>query len=356
MLYRFIRFHFFIFLFFITFLPGRLLSQASSLFDRDEVLSITLSGNLMELLKDRTGEPQYFPITLSYQDVGSKVTSIPIKAKTRGNFRRDKANCYYPPLLLNFSKESEKTIFSEQDKVKLVMPCQGDQYVVREYLVYKLYNLVSPKSFRARLVKITLDDPNLKEKDKEPLYGILLEEEEQMAKRNGMVLVERQLVRPEQTVPGDFLNMAVFEYLIGNTDWSVQYRQNVKLIASDTTTMPFTVPYDFDHSGIVDAPYARPAAALAMSSVRQRRYRGFCISDMVHYEKVIAHYNQLKESIYSVYTSTDLLDEKEKKSIVKYLDEFFETINNPKKIKEEFQYPCRKDGTGNVVIKGLNKN
>ncbi len=98
------------------------------------------------------------------------------------------------------------------------MPCQGEQYIIREWLVYKLYNLITPKSFRARLVKIKLED----EKDKKhpsPFYGMLLEEEQQMAKRNGSVSINKKL-RPEQTDNNSFLTMAVFEYLIGNTDWS----------------------------------------------------------------------------------------------------------------------------------------
>jgi hypothetical protein len=168
-----------------------------------------------------------------------------------------------------------------------------------------------------------------------------------------MVSIDRQLVKPERTQADDFLTMAVFQYLIGNTDWSVQYRQNIKLIAPDTLAWPVTVPYDFDHAGIVGAPYAKPAEALQLSSTRQRRFRGYCISDMAHFENVITHYNKIKEELYSVYTSETLLDENYVKATLKYLDDFYKTINDPKKLKEEFQYPCRKDGTGNVVIKGL---
>ena len=137
-------------------------------------------------------------------------------------------------------------------------------------MVYKLYNLVTPKSFKARLVQVTLEDDKNK-KPVTPFYGILLEEEKQMAKRNKLVSVVRK-IKPEQTQPDAFLNMAVFEYLIGNTDLSVQYLQNIKLLAKDFSAVPVTVPYDFDHAGIVSTPYAQPAEELQMSSVRQRRY------------------------------------------------------------------------------------
>lgn len=332
--------------------------QSAGLFDQDEVFTISLSGNLTELLKDRSGDPTYYPLTLSYKAPDSSIVTIPLRARTRGNFRRAKGTCAYPPLLLNFSKEAVRnTVFQHQDKVKLVMPCQGgDKYVVREYLVYKLYNEISLKSFQTRLVRIVLEDDNLKVKGSKSFYGILLEEEDQMANRNNMVSIDRKLVRPEQTQLNDFITMAVFEYMIGNTDWSVQYRQNVKLMAEDTLARPYTVPYDFDHAGIVDAPYAKPAAELELSSVRIRRYRGFCMGGMNPFESIFARLNELKTSLYAVYETNNLIDEAYRKSTLKYLDDFYKTINDPKRAKEEFLYPCRKDGTGNVVIKGLNKD
>ena len=328
----------------------------AGLFESDEVLSITLKGNLHDLLKNRDGDPKYYPLTLLLTEKDNNEVSIPVKVKTRGHFRRMKGNCEYPPLLISFSKEDRRSsaLFGKSVKLKLVMPCQSDEYVVREWLVYKLYNLVTPESFRARLVRVTLQDEKNK-KDSPPFFGILLEEEQQMARRNNAVPVTRKL-GPEQTMPDAFLNMAVFQYLIGNTDWSVQYLQNVKLIAEDSLAIAVPVPYDFDHAGIVNCPYAQPAEALQMNSVRQRRYRGYCINDMKIFDSVIVHYNNLKNDIYSLYTSCPLLNEKYIKATLKYLDEFYATINNQKALKKEWTYPCDKNGTGNVVIKGLSKD
>jgi len=331
--------------------------QASQdgLFGSKEVLSIELSGKLNDLLKDRGDAVRYHFMTLSYT-ANDSLIAIPLKVKTRGHFRKSRANCNYPPLLLNFSKERtpKNSLFAGQDKLKLVTPCQGDKYVVREYLVYQLNNLITPKSLKARLVKVVYTD-SLKGKKSDPLYGILLEDEDQMAKRNNSVVVERKSVKPERTQPEDFLTMAVFEYLIGNTDWSVQFLQNVKLLAKDSLGMASTVAYDFDHAGIVGAPYARPAEELLMSSTKERRYRGYCISDMTKFNGVFAFFNQLKKEIYDVYANP-LLDPGYVKSTTKFLDEFYETINNPKKAKAAFGYPCDPNGTGNVVIMGLDKN
>jgi hypothetical protein len=132
--------------------------------------------------------------------------------------------------------------------------------------------------------------------------------------------------------------------------------QNIKLVASDSTAVPFAVAYDFDHAGIVNASYARPAEELRMSSIRERRYRGYCISDMKIFDPVFAVYNKLKPAVYSLYSDCALLDEKYKKATIKFLDEFYETINDPRQVQKEFGYPCDKDGTGNVVIKGLRDN
>ncbi|MFI5132824.1 MAG: hypothetical protein ACHQEB_00740 [Chitinophagales bacterium] len=326
------------------------------LFESNDILNIKLSGDLRELFNDRSDDATYHSIVLSYVTKDSSVISIPLKAKTRGNFRRTMGNCTYPPIWLDFSENKNQTVslFSGHVKLKLVMPCQGDELVIREYLLYRIYNLVTEKSFRTRLVKIETGDTKKKKTDS--FFGMLMEEDKQMAKRNHTVLVKRPMLRMQNAEQDAFLKMAVFEYLIGNTDWSVEYQQNIRLLAEDSLSVPTAVPYDFDHAGLVNAPYAEPAEELKMQSVRERRYRGYCIKDMKRFDAVIAFYNNLKKDIYALYTSCPLIDARYLKATLQYLDEFYTTINNPKKLQEEFGYPCRPDGTGNVIIKGLNKD
>jgi hypothetical protein len=335
------------------FLLSSAMGQSSSLFDSDEVIELTLRGDLKTVFKDRGDDPQYHPANLYYQADKDSI-NIPIKIKTRGHFRKMSSNCKYPPILLNFAKSStpENSVFYGQDKMKLVTPCRGDKYVIHEYLVYKLYNLITPRSFKARLVKVIYQD-TVKNKDSDPLYGILLEDEEQMAMRNQSRNVEKIGLRPEETKKDDFLKMAVFEYMIGNTDWSVQFQQNIKLITVDSTSLPTVVPYDFDHAGIVRAPYAKPAEELKMSSTRERRYRGYCIPDMTQFTEVFEIFNQLKDDFYAVYKGNSLLDSKYQDQTIKFLDKFYATINDPELAQKAFSYPCDRSGTGNIVIKGL---
>jgi hypothetical protein len=330
--------------------------KTASLFSDNTVLSITLRGDIRRLMNDRDDDPQNHKVQVVYKTVNNTDLSLSTSVKTRGHFRKKAENCEYPPLLINFSKGEalNASLFKDYNKCKLVMPCQGDEYVVREWLVYRIYNLVTPKSFQARLVEIQLDDPKSK-KNPKPFYGILLEDDKKMAKRNNTISIEKKL-RPEHTEPDAFLKMAVFEYLIGNTDWSVQFMQNIKFIARDSISRVTTVPYDFDHSGLVNAPYAYPAEELMMRNVEERRYRGYCVKDMKKFDAAVALFNRIKKDLYQLYTDCNYIDEKYKKSTLKYFDEFYATINNPEALQKEFGYPCDPNGTGNIVIKGLREN
>ena len=333
-----------------------LASIEEGLFDSNDALQITLRGDIRNLLKNRSGKSKNFPFILSYIKADNSIYSMPIDVKTRGHFRRIKGNCKYPPLLIQFQQNGPQipSVFKEQNKLKLVMPCKDDSYIIREWLAYRLYNLVTPYSFKARLVKVSLLDTE-KKVDSTPFYGILLEEEPQMASRNQMIPVERDL-KPIQTQREAFLSMAVFQYLIGNTDWSVEFLQNIKLIAADSNSIPYAVPYDFDHSGIVNAPYAHPAEALEMKSIRERRYRGYCVYHLEKFEPTIAQFNALKADIYQLYTRCALLDDKYVKSTLRFLDEFYATINDTKSWQNAFAYPCDPKGTAGVVIKGLKQD
>ena len=331
-------------------------AQPAPLFESDEIFEVTLRGDLRKAFRDRSEDPQYHQATLHYQE-GETTFDIPVRVKSRGNFRKSMAGCKYPPLFVNFKKSitPENSVFKDQDKTKLVTPCSGDQYVINEYLVYKLYNLITPLSFRARMVKIIFED-TVKNKISDPYYSYFLEEEKQMAKRNQLISDETMGLRPISLQGDTYLTMAVFQYLIGNTDWSLEYLQNIKLLAEDSSSLPTPVPYDFDHAGIVRAPYAKPAPELQLTSTQVRRYRGYCVKNMNVFSEIFKNFNNLKDDFYAVYEDNLLISDSYKKQTIKFLDKFYETINDPKEASEDFLYPCDPSGTGNVIIKGLNTN
>jgi len=328
----------------------------SELFDSDEILQLTLKGDMRKPLHDKSQKPKFYPLTLTYHGKDDSQKSLSIEVKARGNYRRLRGNCTYAPLMLKFMEDeaTQTSIFYSQRELKLVMPCKGDEYVIREWLIYKLYNLFTPLSFKARLVKVQLEEEG-KAKNDDSFYGILLEDETKLAERNGLVSLKRKM-KPYQTQVDQFNLMAVFEYLIGNTDWSVQYRQNIKLLYEGNAKLPFTVPYDFDHAGIVDAPYARPTKELGIKSVRERIYRGFCVEDLDKFAPIVDRFKELKKEIYALYEDSDYLDQAYIQSTVLFLDDFYATLNDENAWREDFGYPCDPKGTGNVVIKGLKDN
>ena len=71
--------------------------------------------------------------------------------------------------------------------------------------------------------------------------------------------------------------------MIGNLDWSMQAgpagrrllpQQPADRAAGAALFVP--VPYDFDYSGLVDAPYAVPPEGFTVRASRPRYYRGYC--------------------------------------------------------------------------------
>lgn len=328
-------------------------SSLHPLFATEEILEMNLTMNFQELLRDRDEERDYHQAVLSYTDHNNKPVVIDLKVKVRGNNRRDSKVCGFPPLLLNFSsKNTANTLFSHQNKIKVVTNCRDDEYVLKEYLVYKLYNLISEKSFRVRLCKINYQNTQ-NNKISNSKYAFLIEDEDDMAERNkATLLADHILVRMDKADTKSMATLAVFQYMIGNTDWSVPYRHNIKIISLNPAMAPIPVPYDFDYAGIVGTPYAVPPPELGITSVRQRLFRGYCFTDQV-FEEVIDQFNPLKNDIYQVYLNCDLLDQRYVKNTIKYLDAFYKTINNPKDFQHAFIRACQSNEKKSVVIKGL---
>ena len=161
-----------------------------------------------------------------------------------------------------------------------------------------------------------------------------------MAKRNGCDILENVAVHQENTNKAKIMMLCVFQYLVGNTDWSVQALHNIVLLSDDIQNPPVAVPYDFDWSGMVNAPYAYPAPQLGIDNVRQRRFWGFCRTEeeyLVAFEK----FKEKKPEIYSLCENFPYLNERELKVLINYFDQFYKTLDNRKRIEYEFYNNCR---------------
>jgi hypothetical protein len=323
---------------------SRVREPALPLFQSDEPLFLTLSMDIKTVIHD-IEEKEDHPAEISYTDQEGKKITLPLKIKVRGNFRKDPNHCDFPPLRLNFSDTLlENTIFEGQDKIKLVTHCRSrkdlyEQNVLKEYLAYKLYNLFTEESFSVRLVHLTYADTKGKLDTLEKM-AILIEPNQHMARRNGCEILEVENIQQERTNRKKINVMSVFQYMIGNTDWSVPALHNVILLKEDQKAIPIAVPYDFDWCGLVNAPYAKPAEQLPIESVSTRLYRGFCRPD-AELQLALDEFRQRKEEIYQTCRNVPFLTAKELSKIINYIDQFFETIENPKAVEGEFHRNCR---------------
>jgi hypothetical protein len=118
--------------------------------------------------------------------------------------------------------------------------------------------------------------------------------------------------------------------MIGNVDWTIPGQHNVKLLKSNdfTRVLPFVVPYDFDHAGLVNASYAVNVRDAEIPSVRVRVFYGMCYSED-DYEKEIQRFIKLKDEFYAEINNFDLLKPGTRKDLISYLDKFFKLIEQP---------------------------
>ena len=314
-------------------------------FDNHGVLEITLALDLNTLLNDRGDEPSYHPAILSYMGENGNHVSMNVGVRVRGHFRKDPGNCDFPPLKIDFYKEEvNNTLFEGEKKLKLVTHCRTrnskyEQYMLQEYLIYRMYNLMTPASYRVRLASINYIDI---ENKYEPMnrYAFFIEKTGDVAERLGGVNLKVKNIHPDSTRVPEVTILSVFQYMIGNTDWSIPGLHNIKLVKAELEKPPYAVPYDFDFSGIISIPYAKPHPMLVIKSVRERLYRGFCRPDE-EYMKVIEAFDDNQKEIYALFEEFDPLEEKYRKRALNYIDEFFKIIDDPRRVQFEIINNCR---------------
>jgi hypothetical protein len=191
-------------------------------------------------------------------------------------------------------------------------------------------------SFRVRLLNLTFVDSAGKKKSISE-HAFLTEDIKDMAKRNGCRNWKHRQLSAAEADRKQMTIMAIFEYMIGNTDWGVAVNHNTRYIISrkDSLARPYVVPYDFDYSGFVNTPYAIPDEKLGIENVRQRVYRGLPRS-MEELDEAFNIFKKQKDNIYGLIENFNLLTSKNKKDIISYLDDFYAQVNSPQKVKEIF--------------------
>ena len=311
------------------------------LFESDDLLDITLKLDI-SFLKKKKPDVDYLDAVLSYYTEETDSVVSKIKLRARGNFRKNL--CDFPPVSLNFSKnDSAGGEFSGVDKIKLVTYCKRgyQEYVLREYLVYKLFNILTDHSFRARLLRITYI--NTAKEDK-PLteFGFVIEPIESLEKRTNTVEI-KNVYLTQKNVDNEVMNrMAIFNYMVGNTDWSVPIRHNVLLMTmpeDKSANRAAVVPFDFDFSGIVGSDYAAPFEGLGIESIKDRRYLGVCRS-REEYVKSLVEFKEKEQEFYKTINEFPYLSAKSKKEMISFLKSFFIKIDKKNTIADYLLNDC----------------
>jgi hypothetical protein len=308
-----------------------------ALFNDTSVINAGLSMNLKKIRAESAKQGKIFPAMFSFNTKDGLNINDPVSLEVRGHFRRD--YCYLPPLKMIF-KDHLNTTFYKLKSLKLVSSCmtgnQDEQNLLKEYMCYKIYNMMTDKSFRVRLLNLTYIDSSGRKK---PLtrHAFLVEDIKQVAKRNDCSDWSDKKIPTESTDRRQMTMVAVFEYMIANTDWSVPANHNIRLIHSKTDSLsrPYAVPYDFDFSGLVNTAYSAPDERLGISSVRERIYRGYPRT-MDELNDVLTVFREQKDNVYAAINNFSLFTPATKKEMTRYLDEFYNTINDQSKVQYAF--------------------
>jgi len=320
----------------------------STLFNSNVPFTIELVADYNEIFNDRNPEnAKYHNAILVFQDSISNYRSINVKLKTRGIFRRSRENCKVPPLTVKFELDTikGKSVFEGYNKLKLVNVCQirdkYEQLLIKEYYVYRIYNIITDYSFRVRLVRVLYIDREGNYSNFSR-YGFLIEDFKSLALRNNTCVVKTKGITQFGLDRNLELKMAFFQYMIGNTDWSVSKLHNIKLLYSEKKTNTIAVPYDFDFCGFVNPPYTKPPDIIPITNVRERYYRGACREDF-EFTNTAKFFLQKKDEIYSLFRSDTLLTARNKSNIMEYLDAFFEIMSSESSLKREIIRKCREN-------------
>jgi hypothetical protein len=322
----------------------RLEAEARPLFQKADPLEFMLTADFKTINKDHNPESTVrYPGMLTVNASDGTPRVIPVKLSARGHFRRMSRNCSDVPLRVEFPKDGlEATPFAGQTTLKLGTGCEDSkeyaQITLREYLSYPMLNLLTPLSFRARLARATYVEEKSKKKSG-ARYALFIEHENDVARRAEGRIVELPRVAFKDLDDETLTRMMLFEYMIGNTDMSIWALHNVRLIQKPNRTL-IAVPYDFDLSGLVHAPYAVPARDLGLRSVLDRRYRGPCRSTD-EFEASAAGFRAKRTEILALTDSLPDLDRAVRGEMKEYLEAFFRSIEKPASIKKTLVDGCK---------------
>jgi hypothetical protein len=295
---------------------------------------VTIEMDLTTIMAQRNSDT-YFPAAV----ITDNGLTFKAEVRPRGKYRRK--NAVYPPLKLKFKKK--ELIAAGMDtlnEIKLVLPAYdnalGDELVIREYLAYKMFEKLSPVHVKARLIRLTIRDTHV-EKSKKNMFAILVEDAEETAARYNGVEIEEYGISPDSLAANQAALLVMFEYMIGNTDWDISMMRNVRLIRTQAGGKILPLPYDFDFSGLVSAPYASPSSDTGLKTVRDR----FLMSNGIKPDalrRAVMNLRKNRQAIYDIcrnrFVSRETSDD-----MMLFLDTFYNQIGEKDEVPQMLKMP-----------------
>lgn len=299
-----------------------------ALFENDSLLEVALQFDLKTYYKKEFKEP--LDAIMTFRLSATDSLTMNVKIYNHGTVRS--TNCNYPPLGIYLKKTiNAYSDFGRIEELKLFTSCdQGalyNEYVLREFLVYKLFNVLTDTSYRVRLLKLSFIDSR-KRINPVRQYGFFLEPKEILAERINSAVIKSTNVSQKQIMPEMMDRLAIFNYMVGNYDWSVNGQHNItilKPLINGTSEHYIAIPHDFDGTGVVNPEYEIPTVEKGIKSVRDRIFLGPCRNKEIYKEdlkKILVK----KEAIYNVINAFPYLDHKSKRDINDFINQFLNQI------------------------------
>lgn len=303
-------------------------------------LNIVLEMEAKKMMKDRASD-LWYPAEMEVFRGGELVFRQSVEVKTRGKSRRE--ICDFPPVKIRFSGTAAlPDTLAETPVIKLVSTCnnteESERIVLKEYLMYQLFNQLTDESFRVKLVSL-----QFKEKSNKRIYhettAFLLEDEASLSKRLNGTIIHPKVMSPAGVDTLSMDRISVFQFMIGNTDWAVYNLHNIRVIRQAELKRVIAIPYDFDYAGAVDASYAMPGMGVPTKDVKQRYYIGLCRPE-ADMQRVFALFIQKRTDIMKTCDALATLPSKDRNAVSAYIGTFFDVLENPKIVQQQIVEHC----------------
>jgi len=318
------------------------------LFNSHDTLAVEIEAPFKMIAKERSDEEE-IPGKFRFATENGTTAEFDVAIRARGKWRLNPDICSFPPIRLNFKKSQTKnTLFDKQDKVKLVTHCRDkarryEQAAVSEYLAYRIFNALTDTSFRVRLLKIkyvyTDSDAEVES------YGFLIEHKDRISKRIDAKPLEIEKTTVSEIRPEDLNLTSIFQYFLGNTDFSPVATapdedccHNQALFATEDG-LHYTIPYDFDQTGLVDAPYAEANPRFRLRTVQHRLYRGRCQNNE-HLPASLQLFREHQSDFETLIREQEGLSSATRRKMLNFIEKFYDTINSPKRTDREIVRSC----------------